>query len=233
MNQDKFIEELAKINIFPTSLQLSQLNKYYQLLVEYNKIMNLTGITEKEDVYLKHFYDSLTISRVIDLTKNIKICDIGTGAGFPGLVLKIIYPNLSVVLVDCLNKRINFLNTVISELKLKNIETVHSRIEDYGKNHREIFDIVTARAVASVNVLLEYSIPLVKINGYFIPMKAKLDHEPDYKNALKELDCNIMKTDKFILPVENSERSILLIKKEKKTKNKYPRSNNEIKKKPL
>lgn len=233
MSQDNFLEELAKINIFPTPLQLDQLNKYYQLLVEYNKVMNLTGITEKKEVYLKHFYDSLTISKVIDLTKDIKICDIGTGAGFPGMVLKIIFPNLSVLLVDCLNKRIKFLNTVISELNLENIETVHSRIEDYGRENREIFDIVTARAVANINVLLEYSIPLVKTDGYFIPMKAKLDHEPDYKKALKQLDCNLVKLERFTLPIENSERTIMVIKKLKKTKNKYPRSNNEIKKKPL
>ena len=174
MNKNKFIEELKKINIVLDEKQLNQLEKYYELLVEYNKVMNLTGITEKEEVYLKHFYDSLTIIKVIDLKNVNSLCDIGTGAGFPGLVLKIVFPNLKVTLLDSLNKRINFLNTVIEELKLENIETIHARAEEYAILNRNKFDITTSRAVAHLSILLEYAIPITKENGYFIPLKGNI-----------------------------------------------------------
>lgn len=233
MNISNFIEELKKINICPTKRQLQQLEKYYELLVEYNKVMNLTGITDKETVYLKHFYDSLTIAKVIDLNKEYTLCDIGTGAGFPGLVLKIMFPNLKITLVDCLNKRIQFLNNIIEELELNNIITIHSRIEDYGRFNKDIYDIVTARAVSSLNILLEYSIPLLKVGGYFIPMKGKLENEPDYKTALEKLNCKVEKCTTFKLPVENSDRNILLIKKINVTNKKYPRINSLIVKSPL
>ena len=233
MDQNRFIEELQKLNISPTLDQLKQLEKYYELLIEYNKVMNLTSITNKEDVYLKHFYDSLTLSKIIDLNKDLELCDIGTGAGFPGLVLKIIFPNLKITLVDCLNKRINFLNNVIEELKLEDIKTIHARIENYGKDNREQFDIVTARAVAPLNILLEYSIPIVKVNGYFIPLKGNLDNEVNYNKALIKLKCTIEKKEIFKLPIENSHREILLIKKNKKTNKIFPRHNNQIKNNPL
>ena len=137
MNINNFIEELKKINIDINNQQLEQLEQYYKLLVEYNEKMNLTGITEKEQVYLKHFYDSLTMNKIIDLNKVESLCDVGTGAGFPGLVIKILFPNIEVTLVDSLNKRIEFLNVVIEELNLTGITTLHSRIEDFGKNTRE------------------------------------------------------------------------------------------------
>ena len=226
MNQDRFILELSKLNINITDLQLKQLEKYYELLVEYNKVMNLTGITLKEDVYLKHFYDSLTIAKVIDLNQYKTLCDVGTGAGFPGLVLKIIYPNLKVTLLDSLNKRLNFLNVVIKELNLKDIETVHTRAEEYNKQ----FDITVARAVAPLNILLEYCIPLTKINGYFIAMKGKNE---EATNALKELNSEIIETNSFLLPVEQSNRTIIKIKKIKETNKKFPRKYSEIKKRPL
>ena len=226
MNQDRFILELSKLNINITDLQLKQLEKYYELLIEYNKVMNLTGITLKEDVYLKHFYDSLTIAKVIDLNQYKTLCDVGTGAGFPGLVLKIIYPNLKVTLLDSLNKRLNFLDIVIKELNLKDIETVHSRAEEYNKQ----FDITVARAVAPLNILLEYCIPLTKINGYFIAMKGKNE---EATNALKELNSEILETNSFLLPVEQSNRTIIKIKKIKETNKKFPRKYSEIKKRPL
>ena len=226
MNQDKFILELSKLNINITELQLKQLERYYELLVEYNKVMNLTGITIKEEVYLKHFYDSLTIAKVIDLNNYQTLCDVGTGAGFPGLVLKILYPNLKVTLLDSLNKRLNFLNIVIKELNLKDIETVHSRAEEYNKQ----FDITLARAVAPLNILLEYCIPLTKVNGYFIAMKGKNE---EANNALKELNSEIIETNSFLLPIENSDRTIIKIKKLKETNKKFPRKYSEIKKKPL
>lgn len=233
MSQTEFINELNKLNIHPTKDQLDKLEKYYELLIEYNKVMNLTGITEKKEAYLKHFYDSLTICKVMNLDKNLTLCDIGTGAGFPGLVLKIIFPNLKVTLVDCLNKRINFLNTVIKELKLLDIETVHMRIEDYGKENREKFDIVTSRAVASLNILLEYSIPILHVGGYFIPLKGNLANERDYESALNKLSCTQEKHEIFNLPIENSHREILLIKKNSKTNKIFPRTNVQIKNNPL
>ena len=167
MNQSKFIIEVEKLGIEVTDEKLKKLERYYELLIEYNKVMNLTGITKKEDVYLKHFYDSLTLVKVIDLNSIDSLCDLGSGAGFPGIVLKIFYPNLKITLIDSLNKRINFLNIVINELDLKDITAIHTRIEDYAKINKEKYDVVTARAVAQTNILLELGINLVKIGKYF------------------------------------------------------------------
>lgn len=233
MNQDKFIKEVKELGLEINEKKLNQLEKYYEMLIEYNKVMNLTGITEKEEVYLKHFYDSLTISKIIDLNNQTNLCDLGTGAGFPGIVLKIFYPNLKITLIDSLNKRINFLNEVIKELKLKDIEAIHTRIEDYAKDNRVKFDIVTARAVAPMNILLELSMPLVKIDKYFIAMKGNLDNEPTYTNVLNILNCTLIETKEFILPIENSNRSLVKIQKHSKTPQEFPRKYNDIKKKPL
>ena len=214
MNKEEFVKELENINIMLSSKQLDQLDKYYQLLIEWNKKINLTRIIEEKDVYLKHFYDSLTLSRVIDLNKELKLCDIGTGAGFPGLVLKIVFPKLKITLVDSLLKRIKFLNIVIDELKLTDIETIHSRVEDYVKFHKNEFDIVTSRAVSKLSNLLEYSIPLLNQNGYFIPMKANCDDEiTDSIPIIKRKNLIIEKIDKFTLPIENSNRTLIVIKK--------------------
>ncbi len=232
MNQNKFVEELNLLGINVTKDKLDKLEKYYNLLIEYNKVMNLTGITDHDEVYLKHFYDSLTLARVIDLNNYKTLCDIGTGAGFPGIVLEIFYPNLKITLIDSLNKRIVFLNKVIEELGLEGIIAIHSRIEEYGIKNRDLFDIVTARAVAPLNILLEYSIPILKVNGLFLPMKANLENEK-YDNALKKLNCTLEKTEQFLLPIENSNRSILLIKKQNETNLKYPRRFNLIKTNPL
>lgn len=232
MNLSLFLEELKKLNINLTDKQLEQLHKYFELLVEYNKVMNLTGITEEEEVYLKHFYDSITLVRVVDLNNISSLCDIGTGAGFPGMVLKIIFPELEVTLVDSLNKRIEFLKIVINELGLKKIDAIHARAEEYAIKNKEKFDVVTARAVAALNVLLEYSIPLVKVNGYFVAMKGKNESE-DASNALKVLSSKIEVIDNFLLPIENSNRTLIKVKKEAKTASKYPRKFADIKKKPL
>lgn len=232
MNQNKFVEELNLLGINVTKDKLDKLEKYYNLLIEYNKVMNLTGITDHDEVYLKHFYDSLTLAKVVDLNNYKTLCDIGTGAGFPGIVLKIFYSNLKITLIDSLNKRIVFLNKVIEELGLEGIIAIHSRIEEYGIKNRDLFDIVTARAVAPLNILLEYSIPILKVNGLFLPMKANLDNEK-YDNALKKLNCTLEKTEQFLLPIENSNRSILLIKKQNETNLKYPRRFNLIKTNPL
>ncbi len=234
MTISEFIEELKKLNIEPTEEQLEQLNKFYELIVEYNKVMNLTGITEKDQVYLKHFYDSLTIAKVIDLKKEETLCDIGTGAGFPGIVLKILFPNLKVTLIDSLNKRIEFLKIVIKELNLNNIEAIHTRAEEYAIKNIEKYDVVTSRAVAPLNILLELSMPLLKINKYFISYKGNISREIiESENALKQLDSKIEEIEEFELPKENSNRTIIKIKKQNKTNKKYPRKFSEIKKKPL
>lgn len=230
MTEKQFKEELKKINIELNDIQIKQLEKYYELLIEYNKVMNLTNIVEKDQVYLKHFYDSLTIIKIIDLNKVNSLCDIGTGAGFPGMVLKIVFPNLKVTLLDSLNKRINFLNKVIEELDLKNIETIHTRAEDYAKENRNKFDITTARAVAHLSTLLEYSIPMTKENGYFVALKGNIEQEKEeVENALKVLNSKIEDIIYFKLPDNQGIRSLIKIKKEKDNK-KYPRKNSEIKK---
>ena len=234
MTIDRFIEELKKLNIKINEKQLEQLNKYYELLIEYNKVMNLTGITEKEQVYLKHFYDSLTITKIIDLEQEETLCDIGTGAGFPGIVIKILFPKLKVTLVDSLNKRIEFLKIIIKELQLEEIKAVHARAEEYARENIEKFDIVTSRAVAPLNILLEYSIPMVKINKYFIPFKGNISQEiKDSENALIKLNSTIERIEEFELPIENSKRAIIKIIKNSKTNKLFPRKYSEIKKKPL
>ncbi len=231
MNRETLKKELQKIGIQLTENQEKQLEKYYELLIQTNNYTNLTRITEKEAVYLKHFYDSLTITKVIDLTQNLSLIDIGTGAGFPGLVLKIVYPNLKVTLLDSLNKRIDFLNKVIKELNLKDIKTVHSRIEDYKE---EQFDIVTSRAVAKTNMLLELSCKLPKVNGYFIFLKGNIEEElKESENAQKLLNIKLIQKEEFLLPIENSKRTIIKLQKTEEINNKYPRNFTQIKQKPL
>ena len=233
MNKEGFIKEVSKLGINLTDIQLEQLNKYYHQLVVENQKYNLTSITEEEDVYLKHYYDSLTITKIISLS-NQSLCDIGTGAGFPGLVLKIVFPNLKVTLVDATEKKCNFLKLVIKELNLKNIEVINERAEIYSKAVREKYDIVTSRAVAPLKHLLEYSIPLVKVNGYYIAMKSDISKEIDNINIYeKELNINKKNELKFYLPKEHSLRTLILYQKLKKTSLKYPRRYNEIKKKEL
>lgn len=233
MNKELFIKELEKLNIKLNLTQLKQLDAYYQLLVTENKKYNLTSITEEEQVYLKHFYDSITLAKIISLD-NQELCDIGTGAGFPGLVLKIVFPNLKVTLVDATKKKCNFLELVISKLGLKNIEVLNERAEEYSKKVREKYDIVTSRAVAPLKHLLEYSIPLVKVNGNYIAMKSNIQEEiigiENYEQKLK-----IKEEQKIIfqLPIENSTRTLVKYKKIEVTNQKYPRRYNEIKNKSL
>ena len=234
MNKKEFIQEINKLGIQLTDEQLHQLDKYYQLLIEWNKVMNLTGITEEKEVYLKHFYDSLTIAKVIDLTKEKSLCDVGSGAGFPGMVLKIVFPNLKVTLVDSLNKRIKFLIEVANELNLKDIALVHARAEDFAKNNREKFDVVTARAVAPINVLLEYCLPLTKVGKYFIALKGNISQEIILlNNSLTKIGGKLINSQEFLLPIENSNRSLLVITKENPTSKKYPRHPKDIKNNPL
>ena len=231
MDKERFIEELKKNGINITDDQLNKLEIYYNELIEYNKNVNLTRIVDKDEVYLKHFYDSLTLVKAIDLTQDLSLCDVGTGAGFPGLVLAIVFPNLSITLVDALQKRITFLDLVIKKLGLANVKTVHARIEDYAKDNREKYDIVTCRAVSNLRVLLEICIPLVKVDGYFIPMKGVIEEELEESlDKFKKLDCELKSIESFELPIENSKRNLLKIRKLKETNHKYPRRYDLIKK---
>ena len=233
MTQNSFIEELKKINIEVTDEMLNQLEKYYEMLIEYNKVMNLTGITEKDEVYLKHFYDSLTLNKIINLNEVKSLCDLGSGAGFPGIVLKIVFPQIEITLVDSLNKRINFLNEVIKKLGLKKIQTVSTRIEEYAVLHEEEYEIVTARAVAPLNILLELGSNLISIGGYFVAMKGNIENEPDYANSMSKLNLSEVNKVVFNLPIEESIRTLIQIKKESKTPKKFPRRYSEIKNRPL
>ena len=230
MNKEEFILYVNKLGIDIDKDKLNKLDKFYNLLISWNEKINLTTITKKEDVYLKHFYDSLTLYKEIDLNKPIKLCDVGSGAGFPGIVLKIVFPSLDIVLVDSLNKRVNYLNEIIKELGLNNIYAVHYRMEDFVKEHEEEFDIITARAVANVKVLSEISVKALKINGKLVFMKANIDEEiTNIDNMMKELKINDMKLNKFTLPIENSNRCLLSFTKYDKTPSKYPRTIDKIK----
>lgn len=233
MNKEQFIEELKKIDINISVDTLSKLEKYYTILVEENKKYNLTTITEKEQVYLKHFYDSLTIVKSIKLN-NQYILDIGTGAGFPGLVLKIVFPNLKIDLLDSTNKKCLFLQKVINELNLENINVINARAEEYAKENREKYDIVTSRAVAPLKHLLEYSIPTLKIDGYFISLKSNIEEElKNINNYYKKLYLSQEEIIKFKLPYEESNRTIYKIKKTHSTPDIYPRTYSQIKKKEI
>lgn len=224
MNIKLFIKETKALGIDLTEDKQQQLAKFYQLLIEWNEKMNLTRITKKEEVYLKHFYDSLTLVKTVDLTKEYTVCDVGSGAGFPGIVLKIVFPNLNITLLDSLQKRVNYLNEIIQELGLKKITAVHQRAEDYAKENREQYDIVTARAVANLKTLSELCIPMVKENGKFIAMKAKATDEiKEAEEMIKILGGKIEIIEEFTLPVEESNRTLITIKKEKKTSSIYPR----------
>ena len=231
MNKQEFFEELAKLGINLTNDQIDKLARFYQLLVTWNEKINLTTIIKEEEVYLKHFYDSLTLIKVVDLRQPLTILDVGTGAGFPGIVLKIVFPNLKITLLDSLTKRINYLNEIIKELDLHDIETVCSRCEEYTKINREKYDLVVARAVSHLKILSEMIIPTVKVNGYFIAMKANLNDELEKTiPMLKKLNSELKEIKEFSLPIENSKRTLVVIKKNAKTALLYPRKYSEIKK---
>ncbi len=211
MTKEEFLLELEKMGITPTPHQINQLEEYYKLLIEWNNNINLTRITEEKDVYLKHFYDSLTIRKVVNLDKYSTLLDFGTGAGFPGMVLKIMYPNLKITLVDSLQKRINFLNEVIKKLDLKDIETIHERIENIKDKH---YDIITTRAVANLSKLLNYTNRIIDSTTLFIPLKANIDEEIiESQKELKKYKLQISKREEFYLPKENSIRNILVIRR--------------------
>lgn len=209
MTKEEFIENLKKINIYPTEQQLSILERFYNKMIEWNKKINLTRITEKEEVYLKHYYDSLTLNKAIDLNRVETLCDVGTGAGFPGIVIKIFFPKIKITLIDSLQKRINYLNEIIKELNLKDIEAIHTRGEDFkGK-----YEVVTSRAVANIEKLLNFTMHLVDKNGIFIAMKGNIEEELNDKvRTIIEKKYIITDIINFNLPMEESKRSLIIIK---------------------
>ena len=228
MNKEEFVNNIKDLNIQINDDILNKLDIYYNFLVEYNNHTNLTAITEENEVYLKHFYDSLTIVKSIDLLTIESLIDVGTGAGFPGMVLAIFYPNLHVTLLDSNNKRINFLNELKDKLGITNVTTVHDRSEIYAKNHKDSFDVVTARAVKNMKELTELCLPLVKVNGYFIPLKGIINDELDNaKDIIKNINGNVENIISFNLP-NGDQRNIIVIKKIDKTPTKYPRDYKEI-----
>ena len=229
MNIETFIKELEKLNIKPTEKNLEDLRIYKDLLITYNQKFNLTAIKTEEEIYLKHFYDSLTLTKGISLDGILKLLDIGTGAGFPGLVLKIFYPNLEITLLDSNHKKIMFLETVIKALNLTNVTCLNTRAESLSSEYRESFDIVTSRAVAQLRILSELSIPYLKVGGKFIAMKGLADEEIiESKEILTKLDSEIIETINFNLPIENSNRSLVVIEKKKETNKIYPRNYDKI-----
>lgn len=221
----KLIEGLKELEIYIDENVAEKFKKYMELLLEWNKNINLTAITKEDDIILKHFVDSLTVQRYIE--KECNVIDVGTGAGFPGIPLSIINSNIEITLMDALNKRISFLNTVISELKLNNVLTVHERAEILGRNdkYREKYDIAVSRAVANLSTLVEYMIPFVKVGGLCICMKGA-NFEDELKqstNAIMELGGRVKEAYNFKLPKTDYERNILIIEKVKNTKIKFPR----------
>lgn len=209
MNKELFVSHLNELNIEVTEEKLNKLEKFYELLIDWNNKINLTRIVEKEEVYLKHFYDSLTIVKEVDLNKVETLCDVGTGAGFPGIVLKIFYPHLKITLVDSLLKRVNYLNTIIKELELNDIVAIHARGEDV----KEKFDIVTSRAVANIEKLVVYTMHLVNKTGRLVALKGDIDKElTDEVKRKLERKYIVEKINKFELPIENSKRSLVILR---------------------
>lgn len=225
--EEKFTDQLCKLHIELSRHQKEQFRTYYELLVEWNKVMNLTGITQEEEVYEKHFVDSLAAAKAVDLTKTDSLADVGTGAGFPGIPLKIAFPHMQVTLLDSLNKRVQFLNCVTEKLGLKEIETVHGRAEDLAKNkaYREKFGLCVSRAVSNLSTLSEYCLPFIRVGGIFVSYKSSSADEEirESEYAISVLGGNIERIEKFKLPETEIERAFVIIQKSRQTPAKYPR----------
>ena len=236
-NLEKFKNGLQQLHIALSEKQMEQFLQYYELLVEKNKVMNLTAITEFDEVVEKHFLDSVSLTKQMDLHQPLKVLDLGTGAGFPGIPLKIVFPELEITLMDSLNKRVLFLQDVISSLQLENIEAVHGRAEEAARNkkYRESFDLCVSRAVANISTLSEYCLPFVKIGGSFISYKSSTidDELEDGKKGIAILGGKVKDVYKFTLPDSELQRSFVIIEKEKKTPKAYPRKAGTPSKEPL
>jgi len=230
MNDLEFIKYLKELNINITSEQLKDLDKFYKHLLNYNSKTNLTSITKKEEVYLKNFYDSLTLVKSINLDNALSLCDVGTGAGFPGLILKIIFPNIKLTLIESIGKKTTFLKEIVNLLNLKDVEIINDRVENFARNSVNRYDVVTCRAVSSLNIISELCIPITKVNGYFIPMKGEIIEDTSF---LSKLNSKVEKIYKFNLPIENSKRTLIKIKKLQETNELYPRNYKTMKEKPL
>ena len=238
MNPETFIAQCAAHGLVLNDQQIAQFERYYQLLVEWNEKMNLTAITQREEVYLKHFYDCLMVLWNMPLEEYaLQLCDVGAGAGFPSIPLKIAHPELQVTIVDSLQKRLTFIEHLAEELGLEGVSCVHGRAEDVGQNpaYRGQFDIVTARAVASLNVLAEYCLPLVKMGGQFLALKAQNSDQEleEARAAIRILGAKLIKVTEDQLPVEAADRRYILIQKTKETPNKYPRKAGKPAKNPI
>ena len=233
----QFEKDLKALGVELSPEQIQQFLTYYEMLVEWNEVMNLTAITEYEEVMKKHFVDSLSLVQTFDVSKKVSVIDVGTGAGFPGLALKIAYPNMKVTLLDSLNKRINFLNAVIEKLGLTDVETVHGRAEDFAKpgKLREKFDLCVSRAVANLTTLSEYCLPFVKVGGEFISYKSeKITEEMENaKKAISLLGGKFDRSKDFYLPDSDIYRNLVVIKKTKETPKKFPRKAGLPSKEPL
>lgn len=237
MDTNTFIDALKEQGIELDEKQQHQFKRYFEILVEWNEKMNLTAITDQEGVYLKHFYDSLTAAFYHDFTQELRICDVGAGAGFPSLPLKIAFPQLKVTIVDSLKKRISFLNHLAQELELDEVAFYHDRAENFGKNakFREGFDLVMARAVARMSVLSELCLPLTAKGGHFMAMKGPnlMDEMEDANVAIQTVGGEVQDVFTFHLPEEDSERNIAIIEKRRKTPKKYPRKAGTPNKQPI
>lgn len=232
-----FYDSMRELGLSLGDHQIAQFMEYYELLIEWNEFMNLTAITEFEEVCTKHFIDSLSLCKAVDCTKDLSVIDVGTGAGFPGIPLKIAFPKLKITLLDSLAKRVKFLNEVIKRLELEDIEAIHGRAEDYAKPDllREQFDLCVSRAVANLSTLSEYCLPYVKIDGFFISYKSEKisDERQAAQRAIVLLGGDIYSQKEFILPNSDIYRNLFQIKKVRATPKKYPRKAGLPSKEPL
>lgn len=229
MNKEEFVKEVENLDIKINEKILKNLDEYFNLLNEWNKKFNLTRIVEEKEVYLKHFYDSLAIQKSVNIYDFSSLIDVGTGAGFPGMVLAIFFSNLKVTLLEANTKKCLFLQKVKEKLNLDNVEIINERSEKYAKTNREKYDIATCRAVSHLTVISEIIIPMIKVSGYFLPLKGEIDVEINESlKKIKELNSIILNVIRYNLPIENSKRSILVIQKKDKTDIKYPREYNKI-----
>lgn len=235
--EELLINGLKELGLSVTDSQIDKFNLYYEMLIETNKVMNLTSITEYEQVIIKHFIDSLLVVNVYDINESKNMIDVGTGAGFPGIPIKIMYPEINVTLLDSLNKRLKFLNNVIEKLELKNISTIHGRAEDiaHKKEYREKYDLCVSRAVANLSTLSEYCVPFIKNNGKFISYKSSISSDEiiESKKAISVLGGKITKEETVHLPYSDMDRIFVIINKEKETPKKYPRKAGTPSKEPI
>lgn len=229
MNKDEFIKETNLLGINLTDEELAKFEEYKELLKEYNKKFNLTSITNDNEIYLKHFYDSLCITKAKELLNASSLLDIGTGAGFPGIPVAIVNKDIKITLVESNKKKCEFLKVVKDSLNLQNVEIINARAEDFAKTNREKFEVATSRAVANLSILLELEFPALSVGGVLIALKSNVQEElENSKSILKELNGTIKNTIEYTLPYEESKRTLLIIQKQLPTNSKYPRQYSQI-----